>query len=150
MTQIRQRQPRIRDEGYLAYLRRLPCACCGAAPPCDAAHIRSANLAFGKRQTGKAEKPDDKWALPLTRACHFRQHSMAELTFWKNVGVNPFKLAARIHTEYVAEHGDTSVKKQRIRKIRARKPRELRAPIQSRGFQKDGPKQKITNRGFPK
>ncbi len=32
-----QRQPRERDNRHLAFIRRLPCAACGIAGPCDAA-----------------------------------------------------------------------------------------------------------------
>ena len=52
------RQPRLIDNGYLAYLRRQPCACgCGKGPPSDAAHIRIGSLAYDKPPTGMGEKP---------------------------------------------------------------------------------------------
>lgn len=88
---------RVRDNGHLAFIRRLPCACCGSPAPSDAAHIRTASAAHGKAFTGGQRKPDDKWTLPLSRACHERQHSGSELRFWEERGIDPFALAARLY-----------------------------------------------------
>jgi hypothetical protein len=40
-----------------------------------------------------AEKPSDKWALPLCNRHHAEQHSMNELAFWKQYDIDPFMLA---------------------------------------------------------
>lgn len=99
-----QRQPRERDNRHLAFIRRLPCAACGIAGPCDAAHLRAGDITIGKRHTGKAEKPSDKWTLPMCRPCHARQHSGAELAFWHALGIEPFDLCQALY----AVSGDTT------------------------------------------
>jgi hypothetical protein len=43
-----------------------------------------------------AEKPSDKWALPLCNRHHREQHSMNELEFWKSHGIDPFMLAIKM------------------------------------------------------
>jgi hypothetical protein len=93
-----QRQPRIEDPTYLAYVRTLPCVVCNKAGPSDAAHLRSASLWYGKRQTGLGEKPDDKWTLPLCRYHHTEQHSGNELSWWARIGVgDPFAIAVTLY-----------------------------------------------------
>ena len=99
-----QRQPRERDNRHLAFIRRLTCAACGIAGPCDAAHLRAGDITIGKRHTGKAEKPSDRWTTPLCRPCHERQHSGAELDFWSALGVDPFDLCQALY----AVSGDTT------------------------------------------
>ena len=92
------------DNRHLAFIRRLPCAACGIAGPCDAAHLRAGDITIGKRHTGKAEKPSDKWTLPMCRPCHARQHSGAELAFWSALGIEPFDLCQALY----AVSGDTT------------------------------------------
>ena len=91
---------RERDNGYLAFLRRQPCACCGYAAPSDAAHIRMASLERGKLPTGMQVKPSDRFAVPLNRVCHGRQHAMSEARFWQERGRDPFKIADRLYAAY--------------------------------------------------
>lgn len=105
MTELRQRQPRIRDEGYLKWLRQQHCGCgCGKTAPSDAAHLRAANLKYGKEFTG-ACKPHDFWAMPLNRSCHMRQHESGdELGWWAAHGISdPFGRAMRYYAAYQAE-----------------------------------------------
>jgi len=90
---LRQREPRERDEKHLDYIRSLPCCICGGIDT-EAAHIRTGTPELGKRPTGMAEKPSDKWALPLCNKHHREQHDFGdELGFWKCHGINPFVLA---------------------------------------------------------
>lgn len=89
---LRQKEPRIKDEKHLNYIRSLNCCICGA-PNVDAAHIRTASLEHGKRGLGMQEKASDAWVTPLCREHHTEQHSMNELGFWKRYGINPFVLA---------------------------------------------------------
>lgn len=91
---------RERDNGYLAFLRRQPCACCGRAATSDAAHIRMASPSRGKLPTGMQVKPSDRFAVPLSRACHMIQHSMSESRFWSERGLDPFEIADRLYAEY--------------------------------------------------
>ena len=92
---------RERDAGYLAFLRRQPCACgCGAPAPSDAAHIRMASPERGKLPTGMQVKPSDRFAVPLCRPCHERQHSGSEARFWSALDLDPFVIADRLYAEY--------------------------------------------------
>lgn len=80
-----QRRPRVRNNGFLAFLRRQPCLNCGSTPS-DAAHVRMAPPGSGWRYVGKAEKPDDLGrCVPLCRTCHTLQHSMNEGRFWSEI-----------------------------------------------------------------
>ena len=91
---LRQRAPRVRDEKHLDFIRSLPCCICGDDTATEAAHIRTASLENGKPHTGMAEKPSDKWALPLCGKHHREQHAFGnELEWWKCHGKDPFLLA---------------------------------------------------------
>lgn len=91
---------RERDAGYLAFLRRQPCVCgCGRPAPSDAAHIRMASPERGKLPTGMQVKPSDRFAVPLNRECHERQHSMSEARFWSERGLDPFVIADRLYAQ---------------------------------------------------
>lgn len=94
---------RERDNGHLAFIRRLPCACGCLRSPCDAAHVRYADLTRDKPYTAKGVKPSDKWTVPLFRECHQEQHGGSERTFWDGRGIDPLALAERLY----AVSGDT-------------------------------------------
>lgn len=126
---VKQREPRQRDPGYLAWLRVRPCVTCGS-PRCDAAHIRSGSLEHNKPPTGMGEKPSDRWSVNLCRSCHNLQHGQNELEWWKSRGIDPFELAISLYKKY----GGTGGHARAPRKIKPRKPKELRQKIQSRGF----------------
>lgn len=96
VASTKQRRPRDRDEKHLAFIRTLRCCICGAPGP-DPAHIRSASSVHGKRETGGAEKPSDKWVVPLCRVHHDQQHSINEIKFWATYGVDPFGLALSLY-----------------------------------------------------
>jgi hypothetical protein len=106
MTELRQREPRQEDRAFLAFVRLRPCCACGAAPPVQAAHVRMACPEQGKRQTGKGERPSDRWAVPLCQACHQdgpgAQHKGAEAAFWRRAGINPFAIAAALYEEFTS------------------------------------------------
>jgi hypothetical protein len=89
---LRQKEPRVRDEKHLNYVRSLPCCICGRRDV-DAAHIRTASLEHGKRGLGMQEKASDCWIVPLCRFHHSEQHSMSEMGFWKRYDLDPFMLA---------------------------------------------------------
>ncbi len=90
---LRQRSPRIKDNKHLDYIRSLPCCICGEETTVEAAHIRTGSIEHEKDNTGKAEKPSDKWAVPLCGRHHREQHSMREMDFWGCHGIDPFILA---------------------------------------------------------
>jgi Putative HNHc nuclease len=89
---LRQREPRIRDNKHLDFIRSLPCCICGGIDT-EAAHIRTASLEHGKSHTGMQERPSDIWSLPLCNRHHREQHGMNEMSFWAQYQINPFALA---------------------------------------------------------
>jgi hypothetical protein len=98
---LRQRQPPLRDPGYLKWLRSQRCVCgCLQAPPCDAAHLRARSFKHGKDKGWG--KPDDRWALPLKHNHHMAQHAHGnELEWWAAHGVpDPFELCIEYYTRY--------------------------------------------------
>lgn len=91
---LRQRQPRERDEKHLDYIRSLPCCICKDDTSTEAAHIRTGNLELGKRSLGMQEKASDAWVLPLCGRHHREQHDFGdELAWWASKGIDPFMLA---------------------------------------------------------
>lgn len=133
---MRQREPRLLDPGYLAFVRAKPCTTCRAAPPSQAAHIR---IGF----FGKGMKPHDKDAVPLCQWCHIdgpkAQHKMNETEFWAMWNLNPFEIAAKLYFEYGGTGG--APKKQRTI-IRPRLPKDKRQKIQGRS---QWPKRRFEN-----
>ncbi len=90
---LRQREPRVRDQKRLDWLKTQPCVICGAINT-DAAHIRVGSINNGKRSTGFGEKPSDKWCVSLCRPHHREQHATGdELKFWDHYGLDPFLVA---------------------------------------------------------
>ncbi len=83
------KHPRIHDEKHLAFIRGLPCIICMNNIETEAAHIRMAAPKAGKRAVGKAEKPDDKWTIPLCGGCHRNQHVGFEVVFWDKKDIDP-------------------------------------------------------------
>lgn len=90
---LMQRQPRVKDEAHLAFVRTLPCIVCGDNTSTEAAHIRGGDPRILKRQAGMGEKSDDVFTLPLCNEHHAMQHRMNEAKFWLWVGVDPFLVA---------------------------------------------------------
>lgn len=86
------RQPRLRDNAYLAWIRHarcLACAVCGLeSRPVDAAHCRLAFADEGWREPGRGRKPDDWKTTPWCRPCHERQ-GRGERAFWAQLGLYP-------------------------------------------------------------
>lgn len=132
MSELRQREPRRLDPGFLAFLRKRGCAFCGARPA-EAAHIRMGNITFGKPDTGMQERPDDRWAIPLCAWCHregpYAQHKIGEERFWRMVGANPFILAGALYQEYGGDGGHPQKKRTAIK---PRLPKEKRRKVPKR------------------
>ncbi|TPM53234.1 DUF968 domain-containing protein [Mesorhizobium sp. B2-2-4] len=90
------RRPRQEDDAHLKWIRTLPCIVTGGRPV-EAAHIRYADPAYGKREVGGAEKPDDRWTVPLSAALHREQHSQAERAFWEGHAIDPCRVALALY-----------------------------------------------------
>lgn len=129
MSELQQRTPRLLDPGYLAWLRKQPCACgCLRAAPSDAAHIRVG-------VTGMGRKPNDCCAVPLHHGCHMRQHAYGdERGWWHAHGEkDPLALAASYYRVYRATHPSANpAYVRKTRSIKERKPRDQRVKIRSR------------------
>jgi hypothetical protein len=93
---LRQREPRQRDNKHLEFIRQQPCIVCGDNTSTEAAHIRTGSIGHDKPNTGMAEKPSDKWTLPLCNQHHREQHTMNEMAFWKRYGIDPFMSALKM------------------------------------------------------
>jgi hypothetical protein len=89
----KKKRPRAHDKDHLDFIRGLPCLCCGKRPV-EAAHVRYADWRYGKREVGGAEKPDDKWTVPLCPEDHRAQHDRGdERTWWAEKGIDPLLIA---------------------------------------------------------
>lgn len=123
--ELRQRAPRVRDDGYLKWLRKQACACgCTQPAPCDPAHIKSASEKHGKPSSGTM-RPDDMWCLPLKRLHHDAQHAHGnELDWWKRRGIDPFEMAISYYRLYRSVSGLVA--------STAKKPRAKRLPRAAR------------------
>lgn len=99
------RQPRERDSGYLAYLRRQPCRIGrGCHGPVQAAHLRYSDAAHGRRNPGLQCKPADRWATSLCATHHAEQHSAGdERRWWNSYGLDGSEVAI---SQYAAFKGD--------------------------------------------
>lgn len=99
MESFRRSKPRETtdsDPAYLARLRECPCLGCGSDIGCEAAHLRAASGAYGKK-SGMGKKPSDSWCLPLCTGCHTEQHAIGERQFWGQLGFNPFLVATQLY-----------------------------------------------------
>lgn len=93
------RDPRERDEEYLASVRQLPCCVKGCrTEPCQAHHIRQPSAAHGKKATPLGQKPDDRWCLPLCRYHHDKCHQ-GPLSFWYHLNISPVQLCVELYAQ---------------------------------------------------
>jgi len=86
------KRPRVTNDAHLKFIRRLPSLVPGEGPV-EAAHIRYADSRYRKPAVGMAEKPDDKYVIPLAASEHRKQHDMDEREYWKSVGIDPVLVA---------------------------------------------------------
>lgn len=96
-----QRRPRVSDDAYLAFVRRLPCIITGREDNTQAAHVRFGSMEHGKRPTGAGEKPSDRWAVPLHIEQHIlgnkAQHARGEARWWQSHNIDPLVVAALLY-----------------------------------------------------
>lgn len=98
------KHPRVEDKGYLAFVRKLPSIVSGSHQNVQACHVRYSSPSHGKRETGMGEKPDDRWAVPLTADEHLfgkdSQHASGERGWWRRQGIDPLCVAALLFSAY--------------------------------------------------
>ena len=93
---------RIRSEAHARFIRQLPCVVCLARGlfndvQTEFTHIRFADAALAKPESGQGIKPDDYWTLPQCSRHHREQTNFGdEREWWRLVGVDPLKLALRL------------------------------------------------------
>lgn len=90
------KRPAKKEPGYIKWLHELPCLITGTRPV-EACHVSYADPRYGKRERGKGEKADDRWAVPLCPAEHRRQHAMDERAYWQTVGIDPLQVALALY-----------------------------------------------------
>lgn len=96
LSPIDKKRPAKKEPDYLKWLHELPCLVTGTRP-IEACHVSYADPRYGKRERGKGEKADDRWAVPLCSSEHHRQHSMDERAYWASVGIDPLQVALALH-----------------------------------------------------
>lgn len=154
--ELRQREPRVENRAFLAFLRTQRCCACGHPPPVQAAHLRHSDAAKGGRNPGIGAKPDDSKAVPLCAWCHLdgphALHKIGEERFWRSfitgVVIDPFAVAAGLHKEFKASHPVELASKNRIcikipRKDRGRRASKPRPKVRML-------KRKWASRPFPR
>lgn len=140
MTEPRQRDPRVRDKKHLEFVGQQPCCVCGWPGRNAAAHVKMADQARGKRSVGMAEKPSDRWTVPLCDPafspgkgvwCHqgspLSQHSGSESAFWDRVGLDPLEIATSLWRASGAEERHAAAEPRRPAKKTKARPRPDRA-----------------------
>jgi hypothetical protein len=102
----KQDRGRIRDNPFLAYVRRQPCEICGTTSQVEAAHVRSSYQEPGWTPTGMQVKPSDFRCLPLCAAHHREgpdaQHRSNERTWWQAHDIYPPYRCAELYDDFTA------------------------------------------------
>ncbi|MEF2073537.1 hypothetical protein [Consotaella aegiceratis] len=101
-------QRRIRDEQHLAFIRSLPSIISGLYG-CEAAHVRYGDPRYRKKRTGRGQKPDDCWCVPLTPEEHRDQHAENEALWWVKQGIDPLAIAQRLYAVSGDEESSTTI-----------------------------------------
>ncbi len=128
------RDPREHDPAYMGWISKLPCAACmvkgKAVHGVHVAHLRAGSLEHGKRETGKGEKPSDRWTTPLCPFHHINggrksqtYYPGGEEQFWADHGICPFALCLALVDAYVAGRSGSGV----VARFAAAAARELDA-----------------------
>ena len=92
-----QRQPRIKDNRHLDFIRGLPCCICLNNTATEAAHVRYADPRVGKRSTGMGEKAHDMFTVPLCGMHHRDQHLNSEREWWQTMQIDPVLLSLALY-----------------------------------------------------
>lgn len=109
-----QRRPRVKDAGFLMWIRGLPCVAGlvhgGCSGRVQAAHFRAS--VPGRPNPGMGRKPDDRWSTPLCAGHHlYDQHRGGELGFWRRLGIDPVILCGDLYAAYQAARPGVAVLK---------------------------------------
>lgn len=92
------KNPRVKNDAHLAFIRTLPCVCCLNNIETQAAHIRFSDARVCKDNAGIGAKPSDCWTVPLCGTHHTQQHNVGdERAFWESYGIDPINLAMALY-----------------------------------------------------
>jgi len=96
-----QREPRQFDKQHKGRIAQMPSILSGRKGV-EVCHVRYADAAHNKRNTGMAEKPSDMWCLPLTpeehRLGNSSQHSTSEREWWQGHGIDPLQACKDLYS----------------------------------------------------
>ena len=92
-----QRRPREKSDGHLGFVRQLACIICGDDTTTEAAHIRYSDSRVAKINSGLAQKPHDRFTLPLCGKHHKEQHQHKEREWWEAKGIDPIFYALALY-----------------------------------------------------
>jgi hypothetical protein len=88
---------RMEDSAHLAFIRKLPSIISGRTG-CEACHVRTGDPTRRKKRTGKGQKPDDAWTLPMTPDEHRAQHDGNEMDYYRANGIaDPFEICIQLY-----------------------------------------------------
>lgn len=73
---------RFKSQKHRDYVRTFACTKCGERAGIEVAHVRIGT------DGGTSRKPSDYFTVSLCKACHTRQHSEGERTFWRGVNIS--------------------------------------------------------------
>ena len=109
------KRPRVHAAEHRKWIAQQPCLITGRRDV-QAAHVKYADPRFGKPDVGGAEKPDDKWCVPLCIAEHVDQHKYDERGWWISKGIDPVAVASALW----ASSGDDEAAEIIIREARTK------------------------------
>ena len=93
-----QRRPREKSAAHLDLVRQLPCIVCGNDIETEAAHVRFSDSRVAKINSGLAQKPHDKFTLPLCSRHHREQHNHGdERLWWESKNIDPIFYALALY-----------------------------------------------------
>jgi hypothetical protein len=99
------KQGRIENPAYLAWIREQRCVLCNTDQNIEAAHLRVGSIPHNKTYGAMQMKSSDRWALPLCARHHRMQHAAGnEIAFWKSYRIDPFILSMAYQHEFADKH----------------------------------------------
>ena len=80
------------------WIKTLPSLITGTCGNVDCCHISMADPSAGKTSRGKAQKTDDYYVVPLSRALHNEIHDIGERRFQEKYGLDLIRIALALYT----------------------------------------------------
>ena len=80
---------------HRAFIRALPCLCCGKPAPSECAHLRT-HAGLGLPSSSRYLVPLCGPATVWADCCHSRKHYLGATCFWSALGIDPRDVAFRL------------------------------------------------------